>query len=415
NGFYYHTIKELNTIIAMNEDPEQNQLPNVAAFCTSNANQIAAAKTLRAYYMMSISDILGAVPYTEAWKGDEDVWQPKYDSQEDIYKMMDAELCEAYNLFDEKAPLNSTYEILYKGDIAKWKKFNATLRMMMAIKMAEVDPANGKARFAKAFADGGMTDVKDSFCYTMDTKQGADYSLYHQGTYYNTPVLRWGPNAVIVEMLKEYNDPRMFEYFTLDGYVGKVEGDPKDVKSYKGVYYGLESNAAVDEAKKGACSIADKYMIQESTYGVITTARCLLVEAEAAKLGWISASAEDLYYKGIKASFDFEGAEGYDEYIASDKVKFNGTLEQIVTQRYLAGFMTDGIEAWSDWRRYNIPTLPIMEGQAIEGITVYPYRMEYYNDDYNYNGEQVKKAVDTYLGGKDSRWSRVWWDVKDNI
>lgn len=72
------------------------------------------------------------------------------------------------------------------------------------------------------------------------------------------------------------------------------------------------------------------------------------------------------------------------------------------------------IEAWSDWRRYNTPELPIEPGQADVGITVYPYRMQYSDADKQYNVANAEAAIRTYLNGDDSRWQRVWWDVADN-
>ena len=161
------------------------------------------------------------------------------------------------------------------------------------------------------------------------------------------------------------------------------------------------------------------YCEQSATYGVITTARALLVQAEAAELGWITADPKALYEAGIRASFEFSGAEGVEDYIKTTKVALSTdkteALKQIVMQRYLAGFLTDGVEAWSDWRRYNIPVLPIEAGQAVNGITVYPYRMQYSDTDKQYNAENAKAAIDQYLGGSDNRWKRIWWDTKDNI
>ena len=422
-GSYYTAyIKNLNEIIARCENDETNTLTSVITF-GEPTNQIAVAKTLRAFFFMTLTDILGPLPYSEAFKGDsEGIWTPKFDSQEDIYAALDADLNEAYSLFDTNSSL-STADILYGGDIAKWKKFNASLRMMMAIKMADVDPANGKTRFAKAYADGGMTEVGDGFHYTFDSNNAYAWMYYTGNMNYNARDLNFVPNKVIVDALKEHNDPRMFSYFTLDGYKGKVDGDPYDVNAYKGVPFGLVSNDDVTAAATGCCSVNATYCAQTATYGVITTARTLLVEAEAAELGWINADPEALYEAGIRASFGFQAAyhtavDGVEEYLASDKVKLSSdkdeAIAQIVMQRFLAGFLTDGIESWSDWRRFNIPILPVNEGQAAYGVTVYPYRMSYDAADKQYNVENSEAAINTWLGGEDSRWSRVWWDVADN-
>ena len=59
-------------------------------------------------------------------------------------------------------------------------------------------------------------------------------------------------------------------------------------------------------------------------------------------------------------------------------------------------------------------TLPVYGGQTRYGVTVYPYRMSYDAADKLYNAENAEYAVNTWFGGEDSRWARVWWDVADN-
>lgn len=429
-SYYYYYIKNLNTIIERNTNEETKSLLSVTAF-GDNANQIAVSRTLRAFYFMTLTDILGPLPYSEAFKGEsDDIWSPKYDSQESIYAALDADLVEAYSQFNEGGSLSSA-EILYDGDISKWKKFNATLRMMMAIKMADVDPTNGKARFAKAYADGGMTEVEDGFHYTFDASN-ADYSawMYYVGNMnYASRGENFVPNNFIVEALKEYNDPRMFSYFTLDGYKGKAEGDPSDINAYKGVPFGFASNPEVVSAAEGCASVNATYCDAGATYGLITTARALLVEAEAAVLGWINADQKELYEAGIKASFDFQakyhtavtklgGETAVEDYLASEKIALSSdketALEQIVMQRFLAGFLTDAIETWSDWRRYNVPAMPLTDHQIKEGNIAYPYRMTYDPSEKEANADNVEAAINEWLGGQDGLWTRVWWDVADN-
>ena len=429
-SYYYYYIKNLNTIIERNTNEETKSLVSVTSF-GDNANQIAVARTLRAFYFMTLTDILGPLPYSEAFKGEsDDIWSPKFDSQEDIYAALDADLVEAYSQFNTSGSLSSA-EILYNGDISKWKKFNATLRMMMAIKMADVDPTNGQARFAKAYADGGMTEVSDGFHYTFDAAN-ADYSawMYYVGNMsYGSRNENFVPNKFIVDALKEHNDPRMFSYFTLDGYKGKVEGDPSDINAYKGVPFGMQSNDEVVSSAVGCASVNSTYCEAGATYGLITTARAKLVEAEAAVLGWINADPKALYEAGIKASFDFQaayhtpvtklgGETAVEDYLASEKVALSSdketALKQIVMQRWLAGFMTDAIETWSDWRRYNVPSMPLTEHQIVEGNLNYPYRMTYDPSEKEANEENANAAIQQWLGGEDGLWKRVWWDVADN-
>lgn len=417
--YYRYVIRNLNTIIEMNENEDTRNTVAVTSF-GSNDNQIAAARTLRAFFFMTLTDILGPIPYSEAFRGETDgIWTPRFDSQEYIYESLDTDLREAYTQFDESSSLTEA-DILYQGDITRWKKFNASLRMMMAIKLADVDPETGRTRFATAYQDGGMTEVEDGFHYTFDSNTDAYSWMYYVGNMnYSSAGRNFVPNAVIVNALKEYRDNRLFAYFDLEGYKGPRDGDPDNFDSYFGVPFGLESNSAVTQAAANCCSVAATYCEPQATYGVITTARTLLVEAEAAELGWIDANPRMLYEAGIRASFSFSGAQGVDTYLASERVILSANrdeaIRQIVMQRFLAGFLTDGIETWSDWRRYNIPELPVEQGQVNEGITVYPYRMQYSDTDKQYNVENSNTAINDYLHGNDSRWERVWWDVADNI
>jgi len=417
--FYLRPIKNLEYIIQMNEDPEQSEASNVAVFGTT-ANQIAAAKTLMAFFYMTISDINGPIVISEAFKGvSDDNWQPKYDTQKQAYTILDERLKEAYAQFDESGTLGNAADILFEGDIAKWKKFNASLRMLMAIKLSDVDAATGKARFAAAYADGGMTSVEDGLHYTYDDLNW-NMLYYWVSPDYPAAGLNPVPNYFIVEEMKALKDPRMFEYFDIEGYKGTRDEElfPRDqYSSFYGIPFGLINNDAVSAWKDCCASINSKIITQNATIPVIPTSRVLLVEAEAAQRGWISASAKDLYEAGIKASFEWWGAEGASKYIASPEVAYNAEkgIEQIALQRWIAGYLSDGIEAWSDWRRLDVPHMPVGPGADTQGNSHYPYRLPFDNTmDKEYNPENYAEAIKDLSNGQDTKDARVWWDVKDN-
>ena len=58
-------------------------------------NTRQAARILRVFNFHRLTDWYGSVPYTEANKGLEGIFQPKYDKQRDIYVDMLKELDEA--------------------------------------------------------------------------------------------------------------------------------------------------------------------------------------------------------------------------------------------------------------------------------------------------------------------------------
>ena len=417
SGMYLYPLKNLNKIILMNEDPEQKDETNVAVLGTS-ANQIAAAKTLMAFFYMSISDIQGPIVISEAFKGaSEDNWMPKYNTQKEAYTILDESLKEAYAMFDESGTLDGSADVLYGGDIAKWKKFNASLRMLMAIKLSDVDPAAGKSRFAAAYANGGMTSVADGLSWTYDDLNW-NMLYYWVSPDYPSAGGTAVPNYFIVEEMKALKDPRMFEYFDIECYKGSRDESifPRDsYDSFYGVPFGLINNDAVSAWKDCCSSINYKMLGMSATIPIITTARVLLVEAEAAQRGWISADAKTLYEDGIKASFEQWGAKDVEKYIASEGVAYNNTIEQIALQRWIAGYLADGVEAWSDWRRLDVPHMPVGPGAETQGNLHYPYRLPFDNTmDKEYNPENYAEAIKDLSNGQDTKDARVWWDVKDN-
>ena len=416
---YLYALRNLKQIIEMNEDEDQKSGSNVLAF-GSNNNQIAVAKTLSAFYYMSLTDIIGPIIFTEALKGkSDDIWTPKYDSQDVVYAGLDTMLKEAYSQFKENEDLSGAADILYGGDVAKWKKFNASLRMLLAIKMCDVDETNGKARFAAAYNDGGMESDEDSFMYTYDDLTW-NRLYYWVSPDYSGAGFNAVPNMFIVEQMKALKDNRMFKYFDIEGYRGARPEDkfPRDsYDSFYGVPFGLSTNDAVNAWTTVCCSINSSLLGMSATVPVIPAARVLLVEAEAAARGWISANPKTLYEAGIATSFEQWGATGAEAYIASEGVAFDSSkaIEQIAIQRWIASYMSDGVEAWADWRRLDIPKMPVGPGAKDSGNTHYPYRLRFYTDtDVAYNNANYLEAVKLLRGGEDNTTSRLWWDVEPN-
>ena len=417
---YLYALKNLNYIIEFNEDEAIRDEAYVASFGTS-ANQIAAAKTLSAFYYMSLTDIYGPIVLSEAFKGSsEDNWTPKYDSQESVYTQLNDMLTESYRQFDESGSLNGSADVIYGGNIAKWKKFNASLRMLLAIKLCDVAPEVGKSRFAAAYGDGGMEDEADGFYYSYDDLNW-NMLYYWCNPSYASAGLNAVPNYFIVEQMKEFEDNRMFEYFDIEGYRGSRDPSifPRDqYTSFYGVPFGLISNDAVNAWTDCCASVNSKMLEMGATLPVITTARVLLTEAEAAWRGWISADPQALYEKGITVSFEQWGASGAAQYIKKPAIAYKGgdaALEQIAIQRWIAGYLSDGVEAWSDWRRLDIPYMPVGPGAATVGNEHYPYRLGY-NTSYDsaYNAENYAAALAQISSGKDDTDGRVWWDVAPN-
>ena len=149
--------------------------------------------------------------------------------------------------------------------------------------------------------------------------------------------------------------------------------------------------------------------------------------AEAALKGWnVGADAATWYNNGIKASFDtwqvfssyqdevdnyYGCVKDYDSYVAQPSVAFNGTLQRIMEQKWIASWQACN-EAYMDWRRTGFPALTI--GWASYRGQI-PLRFGYNNSELSNNSTNAQLAIDkltpsTYNGpdGNNSSWSKFW-------
>jgi len=399
-GFYTGSLKYLTKIIELNSDPETMSETYVTGLCNSNINQIAVARTLKAYIFMHLTDVVGMIPYSEALQAKEGNYKPKYDDQQSIYTDLNKELEEAYTQFVESAPLNSQYDIFYNGDIAKWKRFNASVRMQLAIKLFKADPGSGQTRFAKAYGDGFIRSNADIFLYPYLNESN------NQNPFYDNVVVSarrdFQPSGTLIDTLLKYQDPRISAYAVTNAY-----GD------YFGMPFGLDRNGAAQYALEDVSQYNPKHYAQNAPGVLITPSITLLAAAEAAERGWISASAQSLYEEAITAALSQHGFTGSDvtDYLAQPDVayKTGGTqaerLAQIAMQKWLASYMQDSMEAFADWRRFGVPVLEPGEFALVDAI---PRRRMYGSTDYNANPENYNAAIAAQ--GPDLMTTRVWWD-----
>lgn len=399
SGYYTYALKNLTEIINLNTDEATKGETYVFNFCSSNANQIAVARTLRAYIYMHLTDALGMIPYFDALQAKEGNFKPKYDDQQSIYTDLNKELEESYAQFDESAKLDATYEIFYGGDISKWKKFNASVRMQLAIKLFKADESTGKDRFAKAYNDGFIRTNGETFQYAYLSESANQNPLYDNMVV--SARRDFQPSGTLVSALQDYNDPRVEAYAAPNKY-----GD------YYGMPFGLTSNDAAAISSDLISPFNPDYYKQNSPAVLTTPSIILLAAAEASVRGWITASAEELYNAAITAAFEQHGlSDQVAAYLAQAKVKFktSGTKEeqlaQIAMQKWFASYLQDSFEAWADWRRLGIPELKPGPGSLISDI---PRRRMYHTDDYNANMDNYNAAVSAQ--GEDALTTRIWWD-----
>lgn len=353
-------------------------------------NQLAVSRILKSYYMWMLTDRWGDVPYSEALQGSAN-FTPRYDTQQEIYTELFAELRAAHDQINEAVGLDS--DIMYNGDMGKWKRFANTVRMLMALRLSEVNPSLAQSEFNHALSAGVMQSNGDSFVF--EHLADANNQSYWYGQIEVAGREWWALSESLVELMEPVDDPRLSVY-----------GDPaRATGEYVGMPYGSEE---INNATENYSLLGEAVRAQDARIYLVTFPQVLFARAEAALRGWTGEDAGTLYEQAVRQSIvQWTGSTaGASAFLAQDEIAFDGTLEQIGTQRYVHLFM-HGWEGWAEWRRTGYPTnLVEPNGRAIPTRQSYPSN-ESFNNTENYN-----EAVQRQFGGNDDLYGRLWWDAR---
>jgi hypothetical protein len=388
DGIYAGPLFDLQNIINVNTDPETAEK---AAAYGSNANQIAIARILKAYYFKTVTDAWGDAPYFEALKG---VSTIPFDSQEDIYTDLLKELREAAAQFDNGLTVKG--DIMYGGNTAKWIKFANSLRAILALRMSKANATLGKTEFADAVADGVIESNADNAAIVYP---GGVFRNPIHNYYVVTQRFDYAISETVTDMLTALDDPRIAVFGSSD----------------KGFPYGLSRNDAIAWATANP-DYGNLYAFTATpeTFPMylLTAGQLYLARAEAAKLGWTSEVAATNYITGITLELNRWGitdAVAIATYLAQPAVALNGTddLQRIAEQRWLSHY-PDGNEGWAEWRRTGFPVLTAAPGSG----KAIPLRTPYGPTDQLYNPQNYTDAASRFnVGGvPNSQDAAVWWD-----
>lgn len=377
--FYEGPLKNLETVITSDD---------LSATDGPIANQKAVAKILKAYFYWNMTDRWGDIPFSEALQGAND-FTPVYDTQEFIYNRLFEILEEANSMMVEGGITN---DIIYGGDMEKWRKLSNTVRLLMALRLSEVSPEKAKEEFNQALSAGIMESNDDNL--TFRHLADANNQNYWYGQVVEQNREWWALTTNLVEEMKPVNDPRL-----------PVYGEPARAT---GEFTGMEFGETEELGTEEYSLLGSDIIAQDAPVYLVTYAQALFAIAEAATRGWISEDAEAFYNLAVEKSIlQWTGStDGVEEFLSQPEISFDSTdlIQQIAMQRWVHLFM-NGYEAWSEWRRTGFPTdLVEPQGAPIPTRLAYPD-----NEDFN-NAENLAEAVQRQFDGDDSIYGHVWWD-----
>ena len=389
---YVNGLRDLDEIIALNEDPETAPL---ASNSGSNNNQIAVARILKAWAFQLVTDIWGDIPYSEALQNPAIV-SPAYDAQEFVYEELIREVSEAANQINIDEP-GIQGDLIYSGNMAHWKRFANSLKMKLGMRMSEVNPAAAAVVVKEAFDAGVISGHDENALY-----------VYQNGFPYGNPFGRQIINQSIaaavtntfVDRLQSLADPRLPVIVAPAEASGEIIGRPF------GRSAAFQGAISFDEVS----FLSEKVIAPTFPARLFTYAESLFFQAEAVERGWITGDAGALYRDAIRASMEWWGVDeaAVNAYLQQPEVGYDPSnfRKSIGDQKWIALFLR-GTEAWAEWRRLGYPALENAP-EAISGRSI-PLRKGYPLSERFLNGDNYKVAITRQ--GPDDQGTRVWWDV----
>lgn len=354
-------------------------------------NKLAQIELLSIFTWQMLVDTYGDVPYTEALKATDDsnkYLYPKYDDAliiyKDLIKRVDASLS---TINSSKSGFEKDY--MYAGNMSLWKKFGNSLKLKLALNLADVDPILSKATAESAYL-GGVISSQDQ----------SAYCTYPGGLFPNpiyADVIQSGrkdyvASNTLVDALELDNDPRLGKFFKpADGQatiVGGVYGTNND-------YYAF-------------AHISDKVTAANAPSYILDYAEVSLFLAEAAARGYsVGDTAENYYIKGIGASMDFWGVSSAEKtnYITAHPF-VQSNWKQLIGKQSWYALYNRGHEAWTFNRRLDYPKFIPSDESVLSKV---PTRMNYPATEQQINGVNWKVAADKIVGG-DKATSKIFWD-----
>jgi len=402
------------------EDFEQVRQKGVA---DNSAAEYAPAMVMKQWEFGYLTDAWGAIPYSQALKGDSGVALPTYDSQKDVYTGMFAALTKAAaDLATPGAQSLGGADPIYNGSPSKWQKFANSLHARDAMRISYVDQATADAELKAAFTGPGGVFASNADNAELDWPGDGVYNNPWSNNFQTRDDHRM--SKTFVDTLLSHADPRLpiFAMPTEDFQGGKSSaefvGQPNGLSAAEaGTYFSSTSRpGAIFYPGATTAGFFGGNGAKQPSY-LMTYAELLFIKAEAAErgLGGLTPGlAAQFYYDGIKASMQQWGVADADitTYLARPDIAYQGGtngLKQIATQKWIALF-TDGAQAWFEWRRTCVPTL----NPGPDAIFKYvPRRLEYPITERSVNGTNVEDAISAQgFDDANEMKGQTYWDTK---
>ncbi|KFC22283.1 SusD/RagB family nutrient-binding outer membrane lipoprotein [Epilithonimonas lactis] len=379
NRMYVYSLNNFETA--------KKNLVEEGGTAVSKQNKLATLEISQIAVWETLVDTYGDIPYTEALKSSEQQFSPKYDDAKSIYTSLLSRIDAAVASINASEAGYTSGDLVYGGDMTKWKHLANSIKLRLALNLADTDGAAAKAAAESAITSGVISSESESF------------SLKFAGGTFNNPVYDdlvasgrqdFLPTNLVTNLMNSKNDPRREVWFT------KVDG------GFNGGVFGTLNSFA------NFSQLSDFFLANNAPANLLSYTEVLFLRAEAAQRGYsVGGTAESFYNQAITASMAESNVSAADTaaYLAANPYNAATWKKSIGEEAWIALF-NRGFASWLFTRRLDSPTLILPPNNQLEGL---PVRMPYSDQEYLLNKDNVNAAA-SKIGG-DEATTKLFWDV----
>jgi hypothetical protein len=366
--------------------------PATAPTAGALKNDLIITDLLEIYAYNLLVTTYGNIPYTQA--NNRAIPFPKYDDAKTVYADLLIRLDTCIAGLDPSSPAMGTADQIYKGNVAAWKKFAATLKLKMAMLLADTDPATASKKVQEAIATGVFTSNADNASFTYQASPTGNtnpiwQAAINSGRHDNLPA-----NTLVSQMVA-WSDPRLPLYFT----------------TVNGAYLGGQPGAG--NSYIGFSTFSNQMLAPTFAGDVLDYAETEFLLAEAVERGFpVTGTAASHYNAGVTASVLFWGGSATDAstYLAQPSVAYataTGDYHQKIGYQAWIAFYNRGWDAWTSIRRLGYPNINTIN-PPYGAISPMPLRFYYPLTEQSANSTNYHAAV-TAIGGNDAVTTKLFW------
>jgi len=358
-------------------------------------NDLIVTDILEVYAYSLLVNTYGNIPYSQALN--RTIPFPAYDDAKTVEYDLLTRLDTAI------AGLNTAYgslgsaDQIYQGNTAQWKKFAATLKLKLALLIADTDPPTAATKVQEAIATGVFQSNADNAVFVYDASAVVNSNPLWQDLINGANLHYYSPSSLFISTLQSWNDPRLPLLFTTDpnnGYSGGIAGG---------------GNSSTELS-----SFSSQWLAPAFPGDLLDYSETAFLLAEATERGIPTGATAAIYYdSAVSASIQFWGGS-YSQvltYLAQPTVNYStaaGAWRQKIGYQKWIAFANRNWDSWTEIRRLGYPDINVVS-PPVAAVSAFPLRFYYPPAEQTSNTAHWAAAVQALPGGEDVVTAKLFW------